>query len=143
VLGPIFRRALRRWKSTIVLAFGVLLCAIATILVDARMYLSAGFFGFLGVAGLVWFVVPLLRAHRENRERERQRLASGERRVAAAQARSEKIDKAKATVADAARIATRSAARVADVAKAVVAGAYQRVRFRRGKKERNRTSRPN
>jgi hypothetical protein len=60
------------WQSFqrhIALIGAVLLGAIGTILVDARMYLSAGVFGFLSIGGLVWFVVLLLRAHQENKER--------------------------------------------------------------------------
>jgi hypothetical protein len=61
------------WQSFqrhIALIGAVLLGAIGTILVDARMYLSAGVFGFLSIGGLVWSVVLLLRAHQENKERE-------------------------------------------------------------------------
>ena len=116
----------------IAFSVAVLLCAIATILVDARMYLSAGFIGFLGAAGLVLFGVHLLRDLREAKGRKRE-LAAAERR---AQTRSERIDRAKATVADAARSATSSAAKLAGRAKAEVAGAFKRVRFWRRK---NRT----
>jgi hypothetical protein len=109
----------------IAFSVAVLLCAIATILVDARMYLSAGFIGFLGAAGLVLFGVHLLRDLRKAREHKRE-LAAAERR---AQARSERIDRAKATVADTARSATSSAAKVAGRAKAKMFGAFKRARF--------------
>ena len=109
----------------IAFSVAVLLCVIATILVDAGMYLSAGFIGFLGAAGLVLFGVHLLRDLREARER-KQELAAAERR---AQARSERMDRAKATVADTARSATSRAAKVAGRAKAKVFGAFKRARF--------------
>jgi hypothetical protein len=119
--GPIVR-PFGRALNYIAFSVAVLLCAIATILVDARMYLSAGFFG---ATGLVLFGVHLLRDLREARERKRE-LEAAERR---SQARSERIDRAKATVADAARTATSSAAKVAGRAKAKVAGAFKRARF--------------
>jgi hypothetical protein len=50
--GPIVR-PFGRALNYIAFSVAVLLCAIATILVDARMYLSAGFFGLLGATGLV------------------------------------------------------------------------------------------
>jgi hypothetical protein len=121
---PIVRKA--AWAlNYIAFSFAVLLCAIATILVDARMYLSAGFIGFLGATGLVLFGVQIFRDLRETRERKR-KLAAAERR---AQARSERIDRAKATVADAARIATVSAAKVALRARVAVADGFRRARF--------------
>jgi hypothetical protein len=107
------------WQSFqrhIALIGAVLLGAIGTILVDARMYLSAGVFGFLSIGGLVWFVVLLLRAHQENKERERR-------------VRIKKTDKLKAKVADATRRATGSAVKVAGLAKAQVVGAFKRARF--------------
>jgi hypothetical protein len=122
--GPIVR-PFGRALNYIAFSVAVLVCAIATILVDARMYLSAGFFGLLGATGLVLFGVHLLRDLREARERKRE-LEAAERR---SQARSERIDRAKATVADAARTATSSAAKVAGRAKAKVAGAFKRARF--------------
>jgi hypothetical protein len=122
--GPILRKA--RWAlNYIAFSFAVLLCAIATILIDAKMYLSAGFIGFLGAIGLVLFGVQLFRDLQETRERKR-KLGAAEQR---AQARSEKIDRVKATVADAARIATVSAAKVVVRAKAALADGFKRARF--------------
>jgi hypothetical protein len=60
--------------------------------------------------------VLLLRAHQENKERERQ-------------ARIKKIDKVKAKVADSTRRATSSAVKVVGVAKAQVVGAFKQARF--------------
>jgi hypothetical protein len=115
--GPIVR-PFGRALNYIAFSVAVLLCAIATILVDARMYLSAGVFGLLGATGLVLFGVHLLRDLRDARERKRE-LDAAERR---SQARSERIDRAKATVVDA-----------ASRAKAEVAGAFKRARFWRRK----------
>src|SRR5882724_9114311 len=104
----------RRWKKVILFSGMMLLCIIAALLIDAKMYLSAGLICFLVAVALVFFLVQLFQGRRAGRERERRKLAEVARRAAAAQARSEKFDRAKATFADAARTATSSAANAAD-----------------------------
>ena len=59
----------RRFLNYMGFFVAMLLCAIATILIDASMYLSAGVFGFLGATGLVLFGVYILRDFRKVRER--------------------------------------------------------------------------
>ena len=117
----------RRWRNVIAFSGAALLCAIAAILVDAKMYLSAGVIGILGLAALALFVAQLFRGRRETRERERRKLAEAVQRAAAAQARAEMMDKAKTSVSDAARtVGSRTAdaartmgSRTADAAGAV------------------------
>ncbi len=116
-----------RGKRVIAFAGAMLLCFITALLIDSRMYLTAGFTGVLATAALVAFVVQYSRQRTEQRERVRQDAEEAVRRAAAAQARSEKIDKAKSTVADAARTATGSAADIADLAKTGIAGARDRL----------------
>jgi len=70
----------RRFLNYMGFFVAMLLCAIATILIDASMYLSAGVFGFLGATGLVLFGVYIFRDFRKVRERKRE-LAAAERRT--------------------------------------------------------------
>lgn len=79
----------RRWKNTIILVGGVLLCAITAFLIDAKMYLSASFIGILAAAVMLGLARHSLRERREVRERERRKLEQAAKRAAAAEARSE------------------------------------------------------
>ena len=124
----------RRGKRVIAFAGAILLCFITALLIDSRMYLTAGFTGALAAAALIAFIVQYFRQRTEQRERVRQDAEEAVRRAAAAQARSEKFDKAKSTVADAARTATGSAANIADLARTGIAGARDRLRSWRIKK---------
>jgi len=124
----------RRGKRIIAFTGAMLLCFITALLIDSRMYLTAGFTGILAVAALVAFVFQYFRQRTEKRGRVRQDAEEAVRRAAAAQTRSEKFDKAKSTVADAARTATGSAANIADLAKSGIAGARDRLSSWRSKK---------
>ncbi len=117
----------RRGKRIIAFIGAMLLCFITALLIDSKMYLTAGFTGLLAVAALAAFVFQYFRQRTEKRARERQNAEEAVRRTAAAQARSEKFGKAKSTVADAARAATDSAANIADLAKTGISGARDRL----------------
>jgi hypothetical protein len=110
----------RRWKSIITFGSIALLCAIAAILIDAKMYLSAGVIGFVGLTALALIVTQFFRQRQYEKDRERRKLEQVAQRAVAAQIRSERVDKAKATFADA---ATSSAASVAGMARTGAAGA--------------------
>ena len=109
-----------------VIAFiGLLLCLFATaLLIDLKMYVSAGLTGFLAAAALVIFVIQYRRQLVANRERARQQAEEAQRRAAAAEARNKKMHKAKTAVKDTVKGMTASAA---DVAKTGFAGARDRV----------------
>jgi hypothetical protein len=123
----------RRWKNTFILVGAILLCGITVFLVDAKMYLSAGFVG--AVAAIVMFGVAAhyIRERRELRERELQEREQTAKRAAAAAARSEKIDKAKASVVSAARGVGAGAAGLADTAKTGLSSARDKLGAWRGK----------
>lgn len=116
----------RRWKNTIIFVGGVLLCAITAFLIDAKMYLSAGFIGILATAVMIWLAAHYLRERREIRERERQKLEQAAKRGAAAEARSEKINKVKTTAAEVAKGVRGRAAGLGNVAKTGFSGARDR-----------------
>ncbi len=124
----------RRGKRVIAFAGAFLLCFTTALLIDSRMYLTAGFTGALAAAALVAFVIQYFRQRTDQRERIRQDAEEAVRRAAAAQARNEKFDKAKSTVADAARSATSSAANIADRARKGISGARDRLSSWRTKK---------
>ena len=136
----------RKWKNTIILVVGVLLCALTSFLIDAKMWLSAFFIGILAVAVMISLAVHYLRERRALRGRERQKAEQAARRVAAAEARSEKIEKVKATAAGMAKGMTGtaagmakgvagSAAGVVNVAKTGYSGARDRLGAWRNKPE--------
>jgi Ca2+/Na+ antiporter len=109
----------------VIALIGLILCLFATaLLVDLKMYVSAGVAGFLAAAALVIFVIQYRRQIVANRERARQQAEAAQRRAAAAEARSEKMDKAKMAVKDTVKGMTAGAA---DVAKTGFAGARDRV----------------
>jgi hypothetical protein len=90
----------RRWKNTIILVGGILLCGVTVFLIDARMYLSAGFVGALTAVVMFGIAAHYLRERRERRELRERELRKREqeaKRAATAAARNEKIEKAKAS----------------------------------------------
>lgn len=111
----------RRFLNYIGFFVGVLFCAIATILVDASMYLSAWVFGFLGATGLILFGVYILRDLRKARERKRE-IAAVERRTLTQRGG---LNRVKAIVASVPKLAGRL--------KTGVAAASGRARFWRRK----------
>ena len=117
----------RRGKKVIAFVGAMLLCFVTALLIDSRLYLTAAFTGVLAAAALIAFLVQHLRQRFEKRERVRQGVAAAARRAAAAEARSEKIDKAKTAVAEAATGVSSSAAQVVDVAKTGLTGARDRL----------------
>src|SRR6202022_25549 len=109
----------------VIALIGVVLFLFATaILYDLNMYVSAGTAGFLAVAALFLFFVQYRRQIIARRERARLQAEAAQRRAAAAEARSERMERAKAAVADRVKGMTSGAA---DVAKTGFAGARDRV----------------
>jgi mannitol-specific phosphotransferase system IIBC component len=120
----------RRGKKVIAFVGAMLLCFLTALLIDWRMYMSAGLAGLLAAAALIAFIVQHLRLRVEKRERARQDIAKAARRAAAGEARSENIQKAKSAFTEAARDASSAAV---DVAKTGLAGARDRVSSWRSK----------
>ena len=92
----------RRGKRMIAFIGVMLLCFVTAFLIDSQKYLSAGLTGILTVAASLGLVTRYFQQRKQDRERERQELEKAERRAVAAQARSEKIDRARTTVTNAA-----------------------------------------
>jgi hypothetical protein len=63
----------RRWKNTIFFVGAMTLCGIAALLIDTRMYLSAGFVGVFAVGSAIVIAGHYLRQRREEQERERRK----------------------------------------------------------------------
>ena len=87
----------RRWKNTIILVGAIVLCGVTVFLIDAKMYLSAGFVGALAAVVVLGIAAHYFRERRELRERELRKREQDAKRAAAAAARNEKIDKVKAS----------------------------------------------
>jgi hypothetical protein len=123
----------RRGKKALAFVGTMLLCFLTAWLIDLRLYLSAAFTGVLAAAALYAFLVQGFRQRRDKRERERKNFLKTEKRVATAQARSEKINKAKVAVAQAAKGVGSAAADFVDATKTGVRGVGGRLRFWRSK----------
>lgn len=131
----------RRWTRYVLLASVPLLSILTALLVDARLYWTAGMAGAFAVVCLIALGMQFFQASREKRERERQRAEDAARRAAASQARAEKIEKVRTSVAEAARglggtatdLTRAGAASVADAAKKGVGSARDRLSAWRSK----------
>jgi hypothetical protein len=111
-------------RKVIALVALVLLLFAATVLYDLKMYVSAGLAGVLSVVALIAFGIQYRRQVIANRLRATRQAEAAQRRAAAVEARTEKMDRAKATVKDTVKGMTTGAA---DVAKTGFAGARDRV----------------
>ena len=120
----------RRWTRYLTIACAVVLCILTALLVDAKLYWTAGIAGACAAAVLIALAVQYLQASRHKAEHERQQREAAARRAAAAEARTEKLDKARASAAELAKglntsatvladVTMSSAASLADVTKAV------------------------
>ncbi len=118
----------RRGKRVLAFVGLMLLCFITALLIDTRLYLTAGFTGLLTVMTLFAWLASNIKQKRRDRVRERQDAEDAVRRAAVAQARGETIGKAKSTVAGAARTMTSGAV---GAAKSGLAGARDTITLRR------------
>jgi|ERR1700687_5647486 len=118
-------------KTIIAFLIAILLCLATALLVDLRMYLSAGVTGTLTLAALVVFVIQFIRQKKIKRERARRQAEEAIRRAAAAQARNQKMEKAKSAVSDTVRGMASGAAGVVGAAKAGFVDARDRFPGRR------------
>jgi predicted DNA-binding protein (UPF0278 family) len=118
-------------KTFIAFAIAMLLCLATALLIDLRMYLSAGVTGALAVAALATFVIQYIRQQKVKRERARRQAEEAIKRAAAAQARNEKMYKAKSAVSDTVRGMASGAAGVVGAAKAGFVDARDRFPSRR------------
>jgi hypothetical protein len=125
----------RRGRRIVAFIGVLLLFFITALLIDSRMHLTAAFTGAVAVVSLIAFVVNLFRHRGRQRDRERRDAEQSMRRAAAAQARSERIDKARSAVSGAAKTASHRAAGMAGLAKTGLDGARDRLRFWRRKRK--------
>jgi uncharacterized membrane protein YccC len=125
----------RRGRRIVAFVGVLLLFFITALLIDSRMNLTAAFTGAVSVASLIAFVVSHFRYRTRQRDRERRDVEQATRRAAAAQARSERIDKARSTLSGAAKTASHRAAGVAGLAKTGLGEARDRLRFWRRKRK--------
>src|SRR5262245_4817252 len=91
----------RRWKRYVLLASIVVLAILTALLVDAKLYWTAGLTAVLAVVGLIVLGIQFIRAWQEKTERQRLQAETAARRAAAAQARAEKIEKVRTSVTEA------------------------------------------
>jgi hypothetical protein len=93
----------RHWIRYVLLASVVVLAILNALLVDAKLYWTAGLTGVLAVVGLIVLGIQFIRASREKAERQRLQAETAARRAAAAQARAEKIHQVRTSVTEAAK----------------------------------------
>jgi Ca2+/Na+ antiporter len=105
-------------RKVIALAGTIILLFATAILLDLKMYISAGLAGVLAFAALIAFFIQYRRQIKANRIRARRQEEAAQKRAAAAQARNQKMDKAKAAVSDTVRGMASGAAGVVGAAKA-------------------------
>ena len=111
----------RRWPRYVLLASIVIFSILTTLLIDARLYWTAGVTGLLAAVGLIALGIELILAWRGKAERERLQAERADRRAAAAQVRAEKFEAVRASTAEVAMGLTGSAAGLANAAKSRVA----------------------
>src|SRR3981081_2036088 len=87
-------------RKVIALAGTVILLFATALLLDLKMYISAGLAGVLALAALIAFFIQYRRQIKANRIRARRQEEAAQKRTATAQARNEKMGKAKAAVSD-------------------------------------------
>jgi hypothetical protein len=123
-------------KKVIALGGAILLLFATALLIDLKMYVSAALAGVLALAALIGFFIQYRRQIVANRERARRQEEEAIRRAAAAEARSDKVDRAKTKVTDTVKGMSAGAADMAGAAKAGLAGARSRLHgWRRGTSE--------
>jgi flagellar biosynthesis/type III secretory pathway M-ring protein FliF/YscJ len=111
-------------RKVIALAGTVILLFATAILLDLKMYISAGLAGVLALAALIAFFIQYRRQIKANRIRARRQEEAAQKRAAAAQARNEKMGWAKAAVSDTVK---GMASGAADAAKSGYSGARDRI----------------
>jgi membrane-bound ClpP family serine protease len=111
-------------RKVIALAGTIILLFATAILLDLKMYISAGLAGVLAVAALIAFFIQYRRQIKANRIRARRHEEAAQKRAAAAQARTDKMGRAKAAVSD---TVMGMATGAADAAKSGFAGARDRI----------------
>lgn len=111
-------------RKVIALAGMIILLFATAILLDLRMYISAGLSGALAFAALIAFFIQYRRQIKANRIRARRQKEAAQKRAAATEARNEKMDRAKAAVSDTVK---GMASGAADAARSGYSGARDRI----------------
>lgn len=111
----------RRGKKLFALAGVLLLCFATVLLIDMRLYLSAGFAAVLACFAAAAFLVQHARMKRAEHDRLARKAAEARARAIAAQARLDRIDTAKSALSDAARVVGENVGAVANEAVLVAA----------------------
>jgi Ca2+/Na+ antiporter len=111
-------------RKVIALAGTVILLFATALLLDLKMYISAGLAGLLAFAALIAFFIQYRRQIKANRIRARRQEEAAQKRAAATEARNQKMDKAKAAVSDTVK---GMASGAADAARSGYSGARDRI----------------
>lgn len=112
----------RKWKNTFLISGCLLLCVVAVIFIDMRMYLTAGLVGLLATAAVIALTMHHFKWRRYIQERARYKLEEAASRAAAAKVRSEKISNVRASAAEIARDVGGKAAGIASSATEMAKG---------------------
>lgn len=95
----------RRGKRALAFVGMLSLCFVTALLADMQLYISATFAGGLSVVLVLMWLVQYWRVKQHDRLREKQRLEAAAKRLAAAQEREQRYDRARARMADTVRAA--------------------------------------
>jgi len=95
----------RRGKRALAFVGMLSLFFVTALLSDMQLYISAAFTGGLSVVLVAMWLMQYWRVKQHDRLREKQRLEAAARRLAAAQEREQRYDRAKARMADTVRAA--------------------------------------
>ena len=87
-------------RKVIALVGTVILLFATAVLLDLKMYISAGLAGTLALAALIVFFIQYRRQIKANRIRARRQEEAAQKRAAAAEARNQTMGRAKAAVSD-------------------------------------------
>jgi hypothetical protein len=107
----------RRWTRYAILVGVVLFGILTTLLIDAKLYWTAGMTAACAAVGLIALAMQYLQGLREVAERKRLQQEKEARRTAAVAARTEKIEKVRTATVDIAKGLTTGAAGLAEVTK--------------------------
>src|SRR5262245_26476325 len=123
-----------RGRRTLGLVGALLLCFVTVLLIDLRLYLTAGFTGLLALALFVRWLVQYSRQTKKDRVREQREVEESLRSAEAARTRGGMVGNAKSAVVGAAEAVSSGAVGVVAATKTGVAGAIDSLSFWRSKR---------
>lgn len=122
-----------RGRRTLTLVGALLLCFVTALLIDLKLYLTAGVTGIVAVALLMRTLFQYHRQKLEDRERQRLDAEESLRNAQAAANRGEMLGRAKSVIAGAAESVSDGAVGAVEATKSAISNAVESVNFWRSK----------